>query len=276
MTTINTPEELLRALRENPEWREAVRAEILGEELLRLPVEFHAFVERVTASIERLEASNSRLEASVSALESSNSKIQASIAALEASVAALQKSVTALEAFAEEMKAFVAEMKEFVVRQEQFNRNTVARFDRMEGDISSLKDFYASSRASRRAELIAIDLGMEFVRELTLGDLARIAVQIAGGNRLTDDLKSFREADLVFEASNQGQTTYLAVECSYTGAPRDSGRAIRNATYLAQVTGCPTVAVVSSVRNTREVEELIESGAVYWDQLPEHVLDRQA
>ncbi len=37
MTVIRTTDDLLRALREHPEWKEAVRVEILGEELLSLP-----------------------------------------------------------------------------------------------------------------------------------------------------------------------------------------------------------------------------------------------
>ena len=45
MTTINSQEDLLRALRENPEWKEAVRALILGEELLQIPTRFNAFVD---------------------------------------------------------------------------------------------------------------------------------------------------------------------------------------------------------------------------------------
>ena len=45
MTTINSQEDFLRALSENPEWRAAVRAQILGDELLQLPSKFNAFVE---------------------------------------------------------------------------------------------------------------------------------------------------------------------------------------------------------------------------------------
>ena len=45
MVTINTAEDLLRALRENPEWKEAVRREILTEELMNLPGRFDRFVE---------------------------------------------------------------------------------------------------------------------------------------------------------------------------------------------------------------------------------------
>ena len=44
MTTHITREQFLQALRDHPDWREEIRSQILGEELMRLPVTFHAFV----------------------------------------------------------------------------------------------------------------------------------------------------------------------------------------------------------------------------------------
>ena len=49
MTTINNQDDFLEALRNNPAWREAVRALILGDELLQLPVRFYAFVQEFNA-----------------------------------------------------------------------------------------------------------------------------------------------------------------------------------------------------------------------------------
>ena len=46
MVIINTEVEFLRALSEYPEWRAAVRAQILGAELLQLPVQFQVFVQQ--------------------------------------------------------------------------------------------------------------------------------------------------------------------------------------------------------------------------------------
>ena len=44
MTTNITREQFLQALRDHPDWREEIRAQILGEELMRLPAAFQAFV----------------------------------------------------------------------------------------------------------------------------------------------------------------------------------------------------------------------------------------
>ena len=56
MTSFSSQEDFLRALEENPAWKEAVRALILGEELLRLPVGFRVFVSRVSSFIDQTEA----------------------------------------------------------------------------------------------------------------------------------------------------------------------------------------------------------------------------
>ena len=56
MTTINSQEDFLRALSENPEWRAAVRGQILGEELLQLPARFDAFVQQMAGFVAKMDA----------------------------------------------------------------------------------------------------------------------------------------------------------------------------------------------------------------------------
>ena len=53
MVIIHTSDDLLRVLRENPEWRAEVRREILTEELLSLPARFDRFVERTEQFMEK-------------------------------------------------------------------------------------------------------------------------------------------------------------------------------------------------------------------------------
>ena len=77
MTTINSQEDLLRALRENPEWKEAVRALILGEELLQLPTRFNAFVEEQRQVNKRVESDISDLKAGQEELRDGVQQLQA-------------------------------------------------------------------------------------------------------------------------------------------------------------------------------------------------------
>ena len=76
MVTIHTTDELLRALRENPEWKEAVRQEILTEELLALPARFDRFVEeqrehnaRIDSFVTRTDQRFSRMENDISTMK---------------------------------------------------------------------------------------------------------------------------------------------------------------------------------------------------------------
>lgn len=77
MTTINSQEDFLRALRENSEWKEAVRALILDEELLRLPVRFEAFVDEQRQVNKRIESDISELKTGQDELRAGQRRIEA-------------------------------------------------------------------------------------------------------------------------------------------------------------------------------------------------------
>ena len=139
MTTINSQEDFLRALRDNPEWKEAVRALILGEELLQLPARFDAFVEEQRQV-------NKRVESDISELKAGQSR---------------------LEAGQEELRTGQEELR-------AGQRRIEARMDRQEFDNSTLKNFYMSELVQRTAEVLPSDFGLEYVRTLTAADLDRI------------------------------------------------------------------------------------------------------
>ncbi|MYE54880.1 MAG: hypothetical protein F4X34_06775 [Chloroflexi bacterium] len=62
MTTINTMQDLTRLLRENPEWRDEIRRELLTEELLELP---QRFAEYTKVADKRLNAIENKLDSLV-------------------------------------------------------------------------------------------------------------------------------------------------------------------------------------------------------------------
>lgn len=55
MTTINTIEDLIRLLDENPEWLEALRARLLTRELVEMPLTLARFIETTTRRCDALE-----------------------------------------------------------------------------------------------------------------------------------------------------------------------------------------------------------------------------
>ena len=132
--------------------------------------------------------------------------------------------------------------------------------DRIEGDTGTLKGDFARTRAIQDAQGVASDMGLEFVRTLSATDLSDMS-----GNALPRDIgRSFRNADLVIEATDGTDTRYIAMEVSFTADRRDCDRAIRNAGLTTRFTGKPAQSAVASVRNDRDAAEAVESGAVYW------------
>ena len=214
MTTINNQDDFLGALRNNPQWRDAVRAQILGDDLMELPAKFNAFMEEQKTHNEKLDG------------------------------------------FVEKIDAFVDE-------QRTTHANLDTRLDRMESDSGTMKGYFARTRSVQDAQGIASDMGLEFIRTLSAADLSDMA-----RNALSRDIgRSFRNADLVIAATDGNDTRYIAMEVSFTADRRDCDRAIRNAELITRFTGKPAQAAVASVRNDREAEEAVASGAVYWHPL---------
>ena len=140
----------------------------------------------------------------------------------------------------------------------------------MEGDISHIKGSYNEQKTAGQVTAIADDLGLEYVRTLPQEELTRMARTAAGTPPLSNELRSFRAADLVAEARDpEGNTRYLAVEVSFTADQRDTQRAIRNADLLQRLTGHNALAVVASVRNSMEAQENIDAGLLHWFQIDE-------
>ena len=145
---------------------------------------------------------------------------------------------------------------------------------RQENDMSTVKAAHARWSALRGAESITIDMGIDYVRTLSEADLVRMA-KTAIPDMPRNELFSFRTADLVVEATDESGTVYICMEASYTGDLRDSDRAQRNARLLTEFTGHRAIPVIASVRNVNEVSALVESGEIYWYQIPERYMETE-
>ena len=260
MATINTMQDLVRVLDENPEWLEELRSRLLTRELLELPDRF------------------AQLHAEVNALSTRVNALSMETRAFAAE----------MKAFAAEMKAFVAEMNQFATEMRAFVAATDRRFelmearmdtmdkrsDRMEGNIGMLKGAYAESRVARQANLIARDMGFIWARNLEDEDIRDLIQWDDSSDIVFGDVKSFSNADLIMEANDQdGETHYIPVETSFTADARDTNRALRNARLITRFTGCPAHPAVAGVRKDNDIVELLESGTVHWYQLLEEFFD---
>ena len=141
MTSINNQEDFLKALDDNPQWREAVRARILGDELLQLPVRFDAFVEQMTAFVERMTdfvAEQKQINAELTGFVEHQKQVNAELTGFVEH----QKEVNAdLTGFVEHQKQVNAELTGFVEHQKQVNADLTGFVERQKEVNADLTGF---------------------------------------------------------------------------------------------------------------------------------------
>ena len=159
----------------------------------------------------------------------------------------------------ERFAQFAAYVNDFIEEQRAINR-------RVERDLGILKGNAARRLLQLHLDTILEIFQLDFVRTLGRNDLSGmvrnsgIATQIEFGQR-----RSFYAADLVLEGiDTDGNTCYVAAEGSFTADRRDTDRARRNAEFLTRFTGCTAYPMVASVSNDREVQALVDAGAIGW------------
>ena len=278
-TTFNTVEELLQILDGRPDLLAAVRSRVLSRELIEMPEKlaqlsaaFYEFAATTNAAIAELQAGQAKLEAGQEELKAGQHRLEARQDKFEA----IQEE---LKAGQEELKAGHAELKEgqrrIEARQDKFEtiqeavlaeqsslRADVRRIDRGLGE---LRGAFARRVAMDDAEVIAADMGLVWRRNLRRLELRNMAASPAADGFPINDRRSFRMADLVIEAADEGgQAHYIAVEVSYTADERDTSRAQRNARYLTHFTGAPAHAAIVAVHIDDRIRSLVDGEEVFW------------
>lgn len=165
----------------------------------------------------------------------------------------------------ERFAAFAGRVDGFIVQQEELNERVDARFDRIDGYLSFIKNRFSESQVAKEAATIAMTMGFNLVRVLSNSDLVQMCQRPYARVLPQNDLISFTRADLVLEISNQdGNNQFIAVEISYTADQRDTDRARRNADYITRFTGQPASAAIASARNDQNIQSLIDEGTIWW------------
>ena len=159
---------------------------------------------------------------------------------------------------------------------EQHLGNVQTAVNSLRDDLAPLKGTHARNVALREADLIAEDLGFTLVRTLNQQDIRALVQAQNTADISANELRSFRRADLIMEATDRaGETCYLAVEVSFTANGRDTTRAVRNAGFLSRFTGRRCRAVVAGLHRDNRIQTSIESGAVSWYQLDPQALEAE-
>ena len=233
MVTINTTDDLLRALREQPEFLQAARSLILSDELLDLPKRFEPQEERLARQEERLTQLDERMNQ------------------LAEQMAELSRVVTETNRRLDEFIA--ATNRNF----ELFNQ----RLERLESDMVEVKaklDRQDGATLEQRVHNSILNIAKDHL-DLTHGRVLKSSV-ISMTQRLRDDVDDAEEqglitydaaadlhvVDLIIRGRRRSDLTYVhaAIEVSRTINDDDVTRARDRARTLSTVVGEEAMAVV--------------------------------
>ena len=104
MTTVNDFTDILRIIREQPEWGDALRSALLSKELLEMPQTLAEFAKATNQRLSALESDVTELKAGQARLEEGQARLEESHARLERAFARLDGDVGNLKGDAYELK----------------------------------------------------------------------------------------------------------------------------------------------------------------------------
>ena len=241
-------QDILRALREHPEWREELRRLVLTEELLRLPER----VEALTRAVEE----NTR-----------------QIAEHSRQIADLRAVVERLQATVEEHSRQIAELRAAVQDLRATVEALAGRTDRLEGTVKAHDDRlgfvlgrvlvleYREKAVSYFARLLA---RLRSVPREEVRSLAEEAVE--RGDLKEEEMDDLLLADLFLRGRDRRtrEETWAVVEVSAGAGVRDVERARERADLLARALARPVLAVVAGRQVLPQARALAREKGVYW------------
>jgi cell division protein FtsB len=224
--TVNDFRDLLEIIRTMPEWKEALRRELLGEEILSLPAlirDLLKVIEEMNKRLYRVEQDVEVLKADVEVLKADVEVLKADVGVLKADVGVLKTDVATLKGDSLERKY---RERPFVY----FRR--ILRKPKLLSD-SELDDLLSQAQADG------------VLNDAEVEEISRLDA-VVRGRRISDD-----------------RAAYLAVEVSVTIDARDVARAVQRAKLLEKIPGVVALPVVAGEKLTPEGISALKQSAAW-------------
>ena len=269
MATISTIHDISRALRENPEWREEIRSQLLTAELLALPDSHAALTARVDTLTARVDTLTSRVDAltiEVRALTARMDDLTARVDALTIEVRALTARVDDLtvrvDALTAKVDAFVEATDLRLNSLEEGQSRLEKRMDRMQSRLDQLwGDRLEAKLPSRLTTPLIREFDVRRSQYVWAGNRVLIgdrnpkfiddAYAAADAGKITEqEVTRLQATDLVIRArrNSDDATIWFAVEASGVINKDDIDRARQSADAITKVYEQDAVPLVYGIR----------------------------
>jgi len=234
--------DIIRALKEHPEWLEELRKIILTTELIELPRKFEELLENV----KKIDKKVDRIEQDVTVLKQDVSVLKQDVAILKQDVDILKQDVAILKQDVAVLKQDVAVLKQDVA----YLKGEFGRFKGREFERTIREKYYAYfGKLLRKSKLINFE------------EILPLLESAEDKNLITEEQKlSVLQLDLLVsgELKPTKKRVFLAVEVSYSLHEEDIERSVERANILAHLLKKEVIPVLVSVEVKREIEKKIE------------------
>ena len=231
--------DILRVLREHPEWLEELRKVILTSELLELPKK----VDELLTRVGRLEKDVGTLKQDVTILKQDVAVLKQDVAVLKQDVAILKQDVAILKQDVAILKEDVAILKQDVA----YLKGEVGRLKGNDFEHRIREKYYAYfGRILKKAKLIPFEEILPILDDAE--DRKEITLEQRDAVLRLDVLISGQIREL-------GKDVVLAVEVSYSLYPEDLERAFERAQVLATILHKEVIPTVVACEATEDIQK---------------------
>ena len=261
MTTINTQEDFLKALDDNPQWRDAVRAKLLGEDLLALPAKFDAFVAQMSAFVEQMSSFVARQSQFNEQVRQDVDELKGQVSRLEVKVDQRGQQLDRLEIKVDQrgeqldrLEVKVDQHGEQLDRLEGQVGEQGVRLSRVEGHVSNIRGSDYERKVARLSRSIArrtLNIKnpriVHSVRDRDGDELADLSDEaIENGLITAEEADDLERTDLILTGTSaDGNELYVLAEASVTVSHLDIERARTRAAILQKAVGAPVQPAVA-------------------------------
>ena len=232
-TDINNIADLLRILKEQPEWVQALRGALLSEELLSLPERLAEFVQATDRNFQLVHQRLDRLETDVAELKTAQTETNRRLGNMEATIASHTQQLNQLR----------GQFSNFEGREYERGVRTRA-LTRARSQMRMVSPYMALNQDGVVAP--------EFNRAISLA--------LNNGAISEDESNDLHEVDLIISSSPDNR--HLAIEVSISAGASDIERAKRRAEILSAVTGGVATPVVITSNLEPEQQRQADAAAV--------------
>ncbi len=262
--TVNDLRDLLEILRTMPEWKEALRRELLGDELLALPglvrklmatiEEMNRRLARVERDIAEMNRRLTRVEQDIADMNKRLTRVEQDVEVLKADVGVLKADVEVLKADVEVLKVDVGVLKADVEVLKADVEVLKADVEVLKADVGVLKTDVATlkgdslERKYRERPFVYFRRIVRKSKVLTDSEIEELLSQAQASGALSEaDVDEISRLDVIVcgRRITDDSVAYLAVEVSAKIDDYDVERAVRRAKLLEKIPGVVAIPVVA-------------------------------